>query len=478
MSSRFDFFVRVGLLLFDVLLLNGALFAAFYIFESFENMHIQTRVNLLYVVNLLWLLFAAVFKMYDHKTYGRFSHVKNTTINSLFIFTLFFSFYLAFVKQPEITIGFSLYFLLQFIITVCLSRIVLKKIVHHYVRNTTKRKKIAIIGFNETARKLAQYFNDQKTAFEFSGFFDDASIKSQVINEQIEHTNNAFGGGNLNNFVKGPVKDIINYALHNDIKEIYSTLLPDAAGIKSLVQEADQHCLRIKFVPDFSSIINPSYSVNYLNNQLPVISLRSEPLEDIRNQVFKRMFDIFFSLFVIIFILSWLYPIIAIAIKLSSKGPVMFKQLRSGQDNKSFLCYKFRTMKPNSDSDSKQASVNDDRVTTIGKILRKTSMDELPQFFNVLSGDMSVVGPRPHMLSHTAQYSAIISRFMVRHFAKPGITGWAQVNGFRGGTETNDLMEQRVEHDIWYMEHWSLWLDIKIIFRTVWNVFKGEKTAY
>jgi putative colanic acid biosynthesis UDP-glucose lipid carrier transferase len=177
-------------------------------------------------------------------------------------------------------------------------------------------------------------------------------------------------------------------------------------------------------------------------------------------------------------VLSWLYPILALCIKLSSPGPVIFQQLRSGQDNKPFYCYKFRTMAVNTDADSQQASRNDTRITRMGAFLRKTSMDELPQFFNVLKGDMSVIGPRPHMLTHTEQYSAIISKFMVRHFVKPGISGWAQIKGLRGGTETNELMEKRVEHDIWYMEHWSILLDVKIIFRTIFNVFKGEETAY
>jgi putative colanic acid biosynthesis UDP-glucose lipid carrier transferase len=278
--------------------------------------------------------------------------------------------------------------------------------------------------------------------------------------------------------IKGSVKDIFDYAINNNIKEIYSTLLPDDnKNVQELMTMADKHFLRIKFVPDFTNMLRSTYHINYLS-QFPVISLRDEPLEDTRNQLFKRAFDILFSVFALVFVVSWLYPILAILIKLSSRGPVIFKQLRSGQDNKPFWCYKFRTMQVNTQSDSAQASKNDARVTWIGNIMRKTSLDELPQFFNVLTGDMSVVGPRPHMLMHTEQYSAIISKFMVRHFVKPGITGWAQINGLRGGTETNDLMEKRVEHDIWYMEHWSIWLDVKVIFRTVFNVFKGEEHAY
>ncbi len=479
MSSRFDYIVRISLLLLDFILLNGALFTAFEIFDSYRLMQVDTRVNLVYIVNLIWLALSAILKMYNYRSSGRYSHIKNTTINALLVFVLFFGIYQVIVKQDEITLGFSWYFMLQFIVTIGASRLLLKRIIRRFVRNTRNRKKIAIIGFNETGRKLAEYFSGQKTAFEFSGFFDDDIVKTQTLTTGgPQAAAPATAKNNLSSYIRGSVKDIVSYAIKNDVREIYSTLLPDDnQEVKELVNTADQHCLRIKFVPDFAHILNSPYHINYMNH-FPVISLRDEPLEDIRNQLFKRLFDILFSSLVIILVLSWLFPLLAILIKLTSKGPVIFKQLRSGQDNKPFWCYKFRTMQVNKDSDSKQATVNDSRVTPLGKFLRKSSMDELPQFINVLMGDMSVVGPRPHMLKHTEQYSAIISKFMVRHFVKPGITGWAQVKGYRGGTESTELMEGRVEHDIWYMEHWSLWLDIKIIFLTVFNVFKGEKMAY
>lgn len=480
MSSRFDYIVRISLLLLDFLLLNGALFTAFQIFDSFNLMQIDTRVNLIYIVNLIWLSMTAILKMYNYRSTGRYSHVKNTTINSLLVFVLFFGIYQVIVRQDEITLGFSWYFMLQFIVSICASRLLLKKIIQHFVKNTRNRKKIAIIGFNETGKKLAEYFSGQKTAFEFSGFFDDEITKLQAFNGPVTPGGVPSPGGknNLSQLIKGSVKDIMSYAIKNDVREIYSTLLPDDnQEVKALVNVADQHCLRIKFVPDFAHILQSPYHINYMNH-FPVISLRDEPLEDTRNQLFKRLFDILFSATVLLFIMSWLFPLVAILIKLTSRGPVVFKQLRSGQDNKPFWCYKFRTMTVNKESDSKQATVNDARVTALGRFLRKSSMDELPQFVNVLLGDMSIVGPRPHMLKHTEQYSAIISKFMVRHFVKPGITGWAQVKGFRGATETNDLMEKRVEHDIWYMEHWSIWLDVKIIFKTVFNVFKGEKMAF
>jgi undecaprenyl-phosphate galactose phosphotransferase/putative colanic acid biosynthesis UDP-glucose lipid carrier transferase len=205
--------------------------------------------------------------------------------------------------------------------------------------------------------------------------------------------------------------------------------------------------------------------------------LRKEPLEIPENRLVKKIFDISFSLFVICFVCSWLFPILITLIKLTSKGPVFFKQLRSGEDNKSFLCYKFRTMQVNNLSDEIQATVNDPRITRIGAFMRKNNLDELPQFFNVLMGHMSVVGPRPHMLRHTSQYSELIHNYLVRHFTKPGITGWSQINGYRGETKDLYKMKKRVEYDIWYIENWSFLLDLKIVLRTVGKMLYGDDKA-
>ena len=196
------------------------------------------------------------------------------------------------------------------------------------------------------------------------------------------------------------------------------------------------------------------------------------------NRMYKRIFDILFSLSVILLIVPIVFPIIALIIKLTSKGPIFFKQLRSGVNNKDFICYKFRSMALNKDADEIQATRNDMRITMIGKFIRKTNIDEFPQFFNVLFGDMSIVGPRPHMIKHTAEYSKLIEDYMVRQLVKPGITGAAQVYGFRGETKTTEDMKDRVEYDIWYLENWSLLLDIKLIFLTSWNMIKGQKEAF
>jgi putative colanic acid biosynthesis UDP-glucose lipid carrier transferase len=211
---------------------------------------------------------------------------------------------------------------------------------------------------------------------------------------------------------------------------------------------------------------------------MPVLSLRNEPLNEVSNRIRKRLYDILMSSFVTIFILSWMIPLIALLIKLESKGPVFFLQKRSGKDNKPFTLIKFRSMHMTNEAHLKQATKDDSRVTKIGKFLRKTNLDEFPQFLNVLMGQMSIVGPRPHMLKHTQDYSKLLDQYMVRQFLKPGITGWAQINGYRGETKTIKQMEKRVEYDLWYLENWNLWLDSKIVLMTALNMARGEKNAY
>lgn len=188
--------------------------------------------------------------------------------------------------------------------------------------------------------------------------------------------------------------------------------------------------------------------------------------------------DVVISSFVVIFILSWLVPLVGLLIYLESPGPIFFSQWRTGKNNKSFKLIKFRSMKINKDADTLQAKKNDRRVTRVGRFLRKTSLDELPQFINVLKGEMSVIGPRPHMLKHTEDYSKIVDQYMIRQFVKPGISGWAQVNGFRGEIHGHEQIVGRVECDIWYAENWSLWLDVRIMFLTIFSVLKGQKNAY
>jgi len=208
--------------------------------------------------------------------------------------------------------------------------------------------------------------------------------------------------------------------------------------------------------------------------EIPVLVTRKEPLEYRHNRLIKRGFDNLFSLLVLLLIFPWLFPIIAVAIKINSNGPIFFKQKRSGLNNQVFTVLKFRTMVVNNEADNKQATANDSRITSVGKFLRQHNLDELPQFLNVLAGQMSVVGPRPHMLSHTAEYRKLIDEFMVRHFILPGITGLAQSRGLRGDTTQSELMRDRVKADVYYLENWIVILDLKIVLETIWNMISGS----
>lgn len=244
-----------------------------------------------------------------------------------------------------------------------------------------------------------------------------------------------------------------------------------------LIERAEENGIRVRIVPNFSVVGSLDLVLEQAYG-LPLLRIRPEPLEDINNYLFKRIFDIVFSLLFLVIVFPLVYILVGPLIKLSSKGPIFFRQKRTGQLNNEFYCKKFRTMSLNRFADEKQATKNDTRITWIGRIMRKTNIDEFPQFWNVLVGDMSVCGPRPHMLKHTEEYSKIISKYKVRHFCKPGITGWAQVNGYRGETTDPKLMSKRVQFDIWYIENWSFWLDLKIILRTIINMVVGQKEAY
>ncbi|HSF45410.1 MAG TPA: exopolysaccharide biosynthesis polyprenyl glycosylphosphotransferase, partial [Chitinophagaceae bacterium] len=259
---------------------------------------------------------------------------------------------------------------------------------------------------------------------------------------------------------------------------IYCTLSPETTpGLYDLAYKAEERFIHFKFVPDYSHFARKSILVDYVED-LPLLSLRKQPLEDVSNRILKRALDIVFSFLVIVFILSWLTPLLALLIKLDSRGPVFFLQLRSGKNNKPFWCIKFRTLKENDEANKKQVTRNDDRITKLGRILRKTNIDELPQFLNVFLGNMSVVGPRPHMLKHTKEFNALHKQYMIRHFVKPGVTGLAQVNGYRGEIRHPELLKKRVEYDLMYLENWSLAEDIRIIAATLLISFTGDENAY
>jgi putative colanic acid biosynthesis UDP-glucose lipid carrier transferase len=319
-----------------------------------------------------------------------------------------------------------------------------------------------VLGYNDVSKRLINYFQKETKLVKLAGCFDD----SGKIRDSADLR------------VLRDLKDCMKFVRENEVTEIYSTLIPEHYPyLFELAQEAEAQFVYFKFVPDYNIFVNRNIYVDFVND-IPVLSLRKEPLEDTGNRIKKRALDVVLSTLAIIFILSWLIPLIAILIKLDSKGPVFFIQLRSGKNNQPFRCLKFRSLRVNDQADSVQVSRNDNRITRIGRIMRKTNIDELPQVLNIFLGDMSLVGPRPHMLKHTEQFAELYKEYMIRHFVKPGLTGWAQVNGFRGEIKDNEFLRKRVEYDTWYMENWSLYLDLKIIFLTILVTIRGDKNAF
>jgi putative colanic acid biosynthesis UDP-glucose lipid carrier transferase len=463
MRTRYLYLLRLALVASDLLLINVCYLLAFYFVDRFRReLSEELFHHFLIIYNMCWIVSSSLFLLYRSETIRRLESIYRTTWKSLLAHGFLLGFYIIFTKNTLYSRQF-LFFLYSMLCGAFLvSRFMVTILDLRYRRSFHTRRSVAVLGFNATGIKLAQYFQSHPNDYRFEGILDED--QALFVDEK----------GKLHDRMREGIK----LAATKNIKEIFAAVPPHLLSeARPMLREAERQCVRLRLVPDLSSAMASRFRVNYMDD-FAVLSLRPEPLESINNRVRKRLFDLVFSMLVIVFLLSWLFPILAIIIKMQSPGPVLFKQLRSGRDNKSFYCYKFRSMKVNKESDVRQASKDDDRITPIGRFLRRSSMDELPQFFNVISGEMSVVGPRPHMLKHTEQYRVIIEQFMVRHFLKPGITGWAQVTGLRGETKDPALMAKRVERDIWYLERWSLMLDIRIIFMTVYATFKTNDKAF
>ena len=457
--SRYFWFIHfIG----DVLLINIA-FILMYQFK-FDTLDFSDKYRFLIIIyNAIWILVALMLQLYRLKQLKRLDRIllnlfKAFAFNAIIISAILFS-----LKASDFSrehLYYTYFILFGFIL---FWRYLAVKLIKLYRKSGFNYSRVVIIGGAEVAKQLNNYFNsDDVLGVKLMGVFSDTDISFDP--------NKGVVSGNLEAFEL--------FALKNDVDEIFYTLpLNYTKKIKELIDFCDKYMIRLRIVPDFRGFIFKRVNIDFFDD-VPVITLREEPLTDFVNRFLKRTFDIIFSTCVIIFILSWLYPIIAILIKSFSKGPVLFKQLRSGVNNEEFMCYKFRSMNISSDSETKQATQDDIRVTKIGAFLRKTSLDEFPQFLNVFMGDMSIVGPRPHMLLHTEEYSVLINKYMVRQLVKPGITGVAQVRGYRGETKELEDMEGRVRLDVWYIENWSLALDINVIFQTIWNFFKGDEKAY
>ncbi len=450
-KGRYSKYIRPISILFDLMVITSLSLI------FFDGLKINFKYYLFFQT-ISWISIALIVKYYEVFRFTTPVEIISKLIKQFSIFLLVVIAYFPFSKVSIFSgKATAIFMTISFFIIITFKYFLFYYLKKYRLSTGSNFRNAVIIGYTAESIKLKEVFENRKDyGYRFFGFFSD---KKQ------------------NPDIKGKIEDLKNFTILNKIDEIYCSLNEISnEKLKELVEFADNNDKTIKFIPDSKQIYSKNLKIDYYE-LFPVLSLQKTELHDPTVKGLKRTFDILFSVFIIVFVLTWLMPVIALLIKLESKGPVFFKQGRPGLDEKEFHCYKFRSMKLNGKTEQ-EASRNDPRVTKIGRFMRKTSIDELPQFFNVLLGDMSVVGPRPHLWSQNKAYANKIKKYMVRHYVKPGITGLAQVKGFRGEIETEEDMVNRIKFDVFYIENWSLLMDLKIIFQTVINIFKGEEKAY
>ena len=450
-SGRYSKYIRPISIVFD---LFAVAFLGVFFFKGL-------RLNFDFYIGYLlvsWASIAFLIKFYDIYRFTTPVEILTKITKQTVLFSLLIIAFFPFSTD----VIFSESALIYYISTCTFLITIFKFLLFYYLKKYriitgSNYRNVVIVGYSTESKRLKELFESRNDyGYRFLGYFSNKKKNDQIL---------------------GDIKFLKLFAIENQVNEIYCALdeIPNDQLV-DIVDFADENKIAIKFIPGTNEIFSKNLKINYYE-MFPVLSMQKTILHDPAIKIIKRTFDILFSLIVIICFLSWVIPLFAFLIKLESKGPVFFKQGRPGLDEKEFFCYKFRSMKINGTTEM-EASKNDPRVTKIGKLMRKTSMDETPQFLNVLLGEMSVVGPRPHLWSQNKSYGNKIKKYMVRHYVKPGITGLAQVKGFRGEIESADDMINRIKFDVFYIDNWSLILDFKIIIQTVLNIIKGDKKAY
>jgi putative colanic acid biosynthesis UDP-glucose lipid carrier transferase len=418
---------------------------------------------LLMGLNILWFLSSNMINFYDELISRNFALQFINLVKNIVIQVIASVLFIFITKEDLFTRNFIFYYSVIFAFLIILRFIAFRKILKALRRQGKNIRSLAIIGSGHTSTDFYNVIKDHPDfGYKLAGFITDT--------DEVKPGQN----------ILGSINRLTEILIDNKIDEVVIALSSGSpALLDNIINTCNRNAVKTHIIPDFARYMSKKFQVSMLG-EFPVVTVRNEPLEEVQWRFIKRAFDIIFSLIVIIFVLSWFLPIAAVILKLQSPGPVFFIHDRIGVKNKKFKCYKIRTMyagKGQSDR-FRPASSGDPRITPIGRILRKTNIDELPQFFNVLKGDMSVVGPRPHTIPFNEKYSEIVDIIKMRHNVKPGITGWAQVHGLRGDSvddaENTILIKKRIEYDLWYIENWSLWLDIQIIIMTVWRMLTGE----
>lgn len=451
MKKRFSIFLKPLTFFFDLLVINLVVICIY----DFEFLN---KLFLIYI-SLFWFISSSFLGYYKTNRNTRFYQLFKLLILQTLIFVLgYFSFFGFF--REGVVVNNQTKILVSIISCLWSFKIFLFFAIKFYRSKGNNYRKAVVIGCDSSSIIISDVLKeDKQLGYQYLGFF---SNKKKLDKEYL-----------------GSINESFFFILKNEVDEIFCSLKEiNNEELKKIKKFASSNNRVLNLVPNSKEIDNNNLIKEFYGNSLLILNVKKLPLEIFENRLLKRSIDLLFSFFVCVFIFPWLFPIIILLIKIESEGAIIFKQKREGINGEEFVCYKFRSMKINSMSDKVHATENDFRVTKIGAFLRKTSIDELPQFINVFLGQMSVVGPRPHMNEHSKKFDRDVRNYMKRKSVKPGISGLAQVSGYRGEIKNQSDIENRVRLDVFYIENWSFFLDLKIIIRTIFNIFKGDEKAY
>jgi putative colanic acid biosynthesis UDP-glucose lipid carrier transferase len=421
----------------------------------------------LFITSTGWFVAGVFSKLYVDRRTKKFSEEIIVSFYNVAITILVSSscFFYLFSTKSISNNFWGLFFGLIFLFSV-LFKYFIRKYTHYLIYKGELTEHFILIGYTRSGSDFIEMVERFKYyGYSCSGLIDDQPVSLKNIP------------------YLGKIDDLESILKSQSIPEIILALSNAEAGlVKKIIEICEQYNRKVRLIPDLEKYTNANIEVADLGI-MPVLNYKKLPLDRLENRLVKRFFDLLFSILFFVFIGIWLMPLLSILIKYSSKGPVFFRQIRWGLSNEQIVCYKFRSMTIESNDldelgNYAQATLNDPRVTRLGKFLRKTSLDELPQFWNVLIGNMSVIGPRPHPVPLNMASIETVENYMLRHIVKPGISGWAQVNGFRGETKSIEDMQKRVDHDLYYIHRWNIFFDIQIVLQTIINIFRGDQNAY
>ncbi len=463
-ENSYNPLIRMCIWVGDILICAG-LFYLFAMHDYDWNAGFYPFLQSLFLVTVSYLACTLSGNLIVQEYHARNYQIVLNVVRNVFIFAIFGTLILYVGRFFMPSWLHYIIFLAVLLVVLACFRLGVRKCVKIWRASPAHVHNVVLVGDGENMLALYEELRDPHVAgYNVVGYFDystDKALKDSDVTWL------------------GDPSEVIGYLQeHKEIWGLFCSL-PSARRdqIIPIINYCENNLLHFFSVPNVRSYV---YNRMYMNTMgsVPYLSLHNEPLSRYENRAAKRLFDIFFSILFLLCVFWWVWIIVAIVIKITMPGPVFFLQRRTGLDGKEFIMYKFRSMKVNDHADTVQATEDDPRKTKWGNFLRRTSIDELPQFVNVLKGEMSVVGPRPHMISQTEEYSHLVDKYMVRHRVKPGITGWSQVTGCRGEIKKIDQLKARIKGDVYYVEHWSFWLDIYIIIRTTLKAFVGDPQAY